>query len=98
MHTFLLSFFLYTYHICIWIPASLLIFFQEKENPDLAKDLQKQEVEYDRKREKLQVFYGTYLSKVVLELLYFWKFTERAFTADVSLYHHDILTKDIFRY
>lgn len=46
-----------------------MIFFQEKENPDLAKDLQKQEVEYDRKREKLQVFYGTYLSKVVLELL-----------------------------
>ncbi|XP_062575854.1 WW domain-binding protein 11-like isoform X2 [Saccostrea cucullata] len=29
----------------------------EKENPELAKDLQKQEVEYDRKREKLQVYY-----------------------------------------
>lgn len=35
-------------------------FFQEKENPDLAKDLLKQELEYDRKREKLQVFYGKY--------------------------------------
>lgn len=65
MHTFFLSP-LFTYLPYIWIPSSLLIFFQEKENPDLAKDLQKQEVEYDRKREKLQVFYGTYLSNVVL--------------------------------
>lgn len=52
-------------------PSLLIFFFQEKENPDLAKDLQKQEVEYDRKREKLQVFYGTYLSKVVSNLSYF---------------------------
>lgn len=86
VHTFLQSF-IFIYLPYIWILHHYWYFFQEKENPDLAKDLQKQEVEYDRKREKLQVFYGTYLSKVVSKLLYFWKFTAQAFTADLSLYH-----------
>ena len=31
---------------------------QEKENPDYAKELKKADVDYERKRDKLQTYFG----------------------------------------
>ena len=40
-----------------YVPIIMLL-LQEKENPEYLKDLKKAEVEYEKKRDRLQVHYG----------------------------------------
>ena len=53
-----------------------MFILQEKENLDYAKELRKAEIEYEKKRERLQIHYGMFTTRpnftIYLDIRYFY--------------------------